>query len=99
MTLFADKKHFKVITNASSPRSLAIIPVIESTELDVFRDPKGNIPAPAALASALDRNFKTNLFVFFDNNNQLMFDLQFVEKQKADYILKVSQVFNGGCEL
>ena len=99
VTLYADKKHFKVITNASSPRSLAIIPVVESTELDLFHNPKGGLPAPAALASALDRSFKTNLFVFFDNNNQLMFELRFVEKEKADYILKVTQVFGGGCEL
>lgn len=99
VTLYADKKHFKVITNASSPRSLAIIPVVESTELDLLRNPKGGLPAPPALASALDRSFKTNLFVFFDNNNQLMFELRFVEKEKADYILKVTQVFSGGCEL
>ena len=98
-TLYADKKHFKVITNATSPRSLAIIPVVESTELDVFRNVKGGLPSPAELASALDRSFKTNLFVFFDNNNQLMFELRFVEKEKADYILKVTQVFNGDCEL
>ena len=99
VTLYADKKHFRIITNASSQRSLAVIPVIETTDLDVFRDAKGDLPAPGVLASALDRNFKTNLFVFFDHNNQLMFDLRFVEKQRADYILKVTQLFNGECEL
>ncbi len=99
VTLYADKKHFKVVTNASSPRSLAIIPTIESNELDVFRSPRGNLPSPSLLATALDRSFKTNLFVFFDNNNQMMFELRFVQKDKADYILKVSQVFNGDCEL
>lgn len=28
VTLFADKKHFKINTNAASPRSLAVIPVL-----------------------------------------------------------------------
>jgi hypothetical protein len=99
VTLYADKKHFKVVTNASSPRSLAIIPVVENSEMDIFRNGKGGLPSPAALAAALDRSFKTNLFVFFDNNNQLMFELHFVDKPKADYILKVTQVFTERCEL
>jgi hypothetical protein len=99
VTLYADKKHFKVATNASSPRSLAIIPVIEGSELDSFRDAHGSLPSPKVLAAALDRSFKTNLFVFFDNNNQLMLELRFVDKAKADYILKVTQLFNGDCEL
>lgn len=99
VTLYADKKHFKVVTNASSPRSLAIIPYFEPQELDVFRNAKGGLPTSDALASALDRNFKTNLFVFFENNNQLMFELRFVEKAKADYILKVTELFEGDCVL
>lgn len=99
VTLYADKKHFKVVTNATSPRSLAVIPVIESADLDHLGDAGAGTLAPAAQARALDGSFKTNLFVFFDNSNQLMFDLRFVEKEKADYILKVKQAFNGGCEL
>lgn len=98
-TLYADKKHFRIVNDSSSPRSLAIIPVVESSELDLFRDAKGVLPAAKALATALDRNFKTNFFVFFENNNQLMFELRFVEKEKADYILKVTQVFNEDCAL
>lgn len=98
-TLFADKKHFKIVSNATSPRSLAIIPFVEQSELDAFRTPGGALPAPAALASALNGSFKTNLFVFFDNNNQLMFELRFVEKSKADYIVKVTQSFNENCNL
>lgn len=99
VTLFADQRHFKIVTNPTSPRSLAVIPVVEPQELDAFRGRDGNLPGPAALANALNRSFKTNLFVFFDNNNQLMFDLNFVEKARADYILKVSEIFDGSCEL
>lgn len=99
VTLYADKKHFKIVTNASSPRSLAIIPVLESSDLDPFRDAKGELPSPAALAAALDRSYKTNLFVFFENNNQLMFELRFVEKKKSDYIVKVTETFTGDCSL
>lgn len=98
-TLYADKKHFKIVTNSTSPRSLAIIPVIEGSDLDPFRDARGALPSPSALASELNKNFKTNLFVFFDNNNQLMFELRFAEKKDADYILKVNEVFNGDCNL
>jgi hypothetical protein len=98
-TLYADRKHFKIVTNSSSNRSLAIIPVVEPSELDAFRDSKGRLPSPDALASALDRSFKTNLFVFFDHGNQLTFQLHFVDKNKADQILKVKQIFDGDCVL
>lgn len=99
VTLYADKKHFKVVTNSSSPRSLAIIPVIEGNELDSFGTGRSPLTNPTALVNFLNKSFRTNLFVFFDNNNQLMFELKFTEKQKADYILKVTQNFNGSCQL
>lgn len=99
VTLFADKKHFKVVTNSSSPRSLAIIPVIEGNELENFSIGHSLLANSAALVKFLNKSFRTNLFVFFDNNNQLMFELKFTEKPKADYILKVTQKFNGSCEL
>lgn len=99
VTLCADKAHFKIVTNASSPRSLAVIPVIEGRELDLFRDARGALPEPKSLANALDRNFNTNLFVFFDNHNQLMLELRFVAKPAADYILKVTETFSKDCEL
>lgn len=99
MTLFADKKHFKIVTNASSPRTLAIIPVIEGSEIESLT-PARTLPGHSeALAALLNRSFKTNLFVFFDNSNQLMFDLHFTVKSKADYILKVTQTFGGKCDL
>lgn len=99
VTLFADKKHFKVNTNSSAPRSLAIIPFVDSNEIEVFRNSSGHLPGPKDLATALDKSFKTNLFVFFKNQNQLMFEMRFVEKAKADYILKVKQVFRENCVL
>lgn len=99
VTLYADKRHFKINTNKTSPRSLAIIPFVEPSEIDAFRDQRGRLPSPESLAAVLDRSFKTNLFVFFEGNNQLMFQLRFVEKKKADYILKVNQVFKKDCVL
>lgn len=99
VTLYADKKHFKISTTSLSPRSLAIIPFVDTAELNDFRDAKGRLPSPEALASALNKSLKTNLFVFFDNNNQLMFELRFVEKKNADYLLKVKQLFNKNCFL
>lgn len=99
VTLFADKKHFKINTNAASPRSLAVIPVFESSELEQLQGGRAIPRSQMDLATLLDRNFKTNIFVFFENNNQLMFELRFVPKEKADYVLKVKQSFNGKCEL
>lgn len=99
VTLYADKKHFQISTNPSSPRSLAIIPFVEPNELDSFRDSQGKLPSPKDLAEVLDKSFRTNLFVFFENNNQLMFELRFVKKEKADHILKVTQIFNEDCVL
>ncbi len=99
VTLYADKTHFKINTNSTSPRSLAVIPFVDMNELNHFRDAKGKLPAAGLLAGHLDKSFRTNLFVFFENNNQLMFELRFVEKSKADYVLKVNQVYNRDCSL
>ena len=98
-TLYADKKHFKISTNSFSKRSLAIIPFITSQELNAFRNSKGELLSQRDLAKALDSSFKTNLFVFFKNSNQLMFELNFVEKKKADHILKIKQIFSEDCAL
>lgn len=98
-TLYADKKHFRVNSHPSAPRSLSVIPFVDSSEIDLFRDSTGLLPGPKRLAELLNQSFKTNLFVFFKNNNQLMFELRFVEKNKADNVLKVKQVFNEGCTL
>ncbi len=99
VTLHADKRHFKIHTTEHSSRSIAIIPFVESNELNAFRNGQGKLPSPKALAELLDKSFKTNLFVYFENDNQLMFDLRFVEKSKADYLVKVRQTFNERCVL
>ncbi len=99
VTLYADHRHFRINTNSLSPRSLAIIPFVEGSELNAFRDAQGRLPGPKALAEALDKSFKTNLFVFFEGQNQLMFQLRFVEKSRADYIVRVKQIFNQDCLL
>ncbi|PIT99303.1 MAG: hypothetical protein COT74_09875 [Bdellovibrionales bacterium CG10_big_fil_rev_8_21_14_0_10_45_34] len=94
LTLYADKIHFKISTNKVSKRSLAIIPDIKMREIESLRSTtKGHF------AQGLDKSFHTNLFVFFEGNAQLMFDLRFVEKEKADYIVKITQVFNEDCVL
>ncbi|MCB0361878.1 MAG: hypothetical protein KDD35_04115 [Bdellovibrionales bacterium] len=98
VTLYADKKHFKITTTPLSPRSLAIIPFVESSELDSLQASNKRLSAKM-LASELDEALKTNLVVIFENNNQLMFLLRFVEKDKADYLLTVKQVFNKDCKL
>lgn len=99
VTLYADKTHFKINTTPVAPRSISIIPFVDPAELNVFRDSRGKLPSQKALAIALDKSFKTNLFIFFDNDNQLMFELHFVEKKKADYLLKVKQTFKKDCVL
>lgn len=98
VTLFADQTHFKIVTNATASRSIAVIPVISSSEIDAIKNGRPNM-SNDALAAALDASFKTNLFVFFDNNNQLMFELRFVDKKRADYLVKVKQNFSQGCVL
>src|SRR5689334_24248379 len=75
VTLFADKKHFRISTNELAPRSLAVIPFIEASEVNRF-DSSPRRSSPRELAQLLDKNFKTNLFIFFEGNNQLMFDLR-----------------------
>lgn len=99
VTLYADKKHFKITTTSLSPRSLAIIPFVESSEIEALQSSQNKKLSPKGLASELDKSLKTNLFVFFDNSNQLMFQLRFVEKNKADYIVMVKQLFKKGCGL
>lgn len=91
VTLFADKTHFKIVTNPSSPRSVAIIPNVDPSELERL---KGR-----SIARVLDQNLKTNLFIIFAGSNQLMFDLRFVDKAKADYVVKVNQTFPEDCVL
>lgn len=95
LILHADDTHFKVSTNKFSPRSLAIIPHLENSEINQFGKPND----PKKLAESLNKHLKTNLFVFFDGTNQLMFELKFAPKNEADYVLKMTQKFDKGCSL
>jgi hypothetical protein len=103
LTLHADEEHFKIRANPNAKRSIAIIPFVEATSISqLFPNPHGGeplIPSGRAFAEKLDQAFKTNLFVFFKHSNQLMFELHFVEKTQADYILNVKQVFRKDCQL
>lgn len=99
LTLFADKKHFKINTNELAPRSLAIIPFFEGAEIETLSGRQSGSWSPDQLVRALNGAYKTNLFVFFEGQNQLMFELEFAPKAKADYILKVKQIFKGDCAL
>jgi hypothetical protein len=104
LTLHADEQHFKIRTNTEAPRSIAIIPNIEAATVSrLFPDPNSPgislVPTHKELVTALDRHLRTNLFVFFQRSNQLMFELGFSEKKKADYIVIVKQDFNKDCRL
>ena len=99
VTLHADQKHFKIYSNEVSKKSFAIIPTISAVEIENFGDGRNRALNSSELAHFLDNSFRTNLFVFFKNQNQLLFDLRFVEKSKADRVLKVSQDFSGDCNL
>jgi hypothetical protein len=98
VTLFADQTHFKVVTNGKANRSIAIIPLISSSEIEGIKNGHPGMSSEA-VAAALNASIKTNLFVFFENNNQLMFELRFADKKNADYMVKVKQVFTGECVL
>jgi len=104
LSLHADEQHFQIRTNEDAPRSIAIIPHIDSgtvNRLFPSQDPGGLpvTPSHRELVARLDENLRTNLFVFFRRSNQLMFELRFVEKSKADYIVNVRQEFNKDCRL
>ncbi|MDB5038596.1 MAG: hypothetical protein JWQ35_2124 [Bacteriovoracaceae bacterium] len=103
LTLHADEEHFKVKTTPEAKRSIAIIPFVDSATLaQLFqsrREENVIIPSPRVLAERLDAAYHTNLFVFFKNSNQLMFELRFVEKPKVDFILNVRQAFRKDCQL
>ncbi len=104
LSLHADDQHFKVHTNEAAPRSIAIIPNIDSqtvSQLFPQQSPGSTptIPSSRELVKKLDQNLRTNLFVFFKRSNQLMFELKFVEKSKADYIIHIKQTFSQECVL
>lgn len=97
-TLHADEEHFKVRSSPDAPRSIAVIPSISSQTL-AEAAARGQDPMGKAFMDSIDRAFSTNLFVFFKNSNQLVFQLRFVPKSQADNIVKVRQVFKRDCNL
>jgi len=104
LSLHADEQHFKIHTNEAAPRSIAIIPHVDSSTISRLfpqQEPQGAAgkPSHGELVSRLDESLRTNLFVFFKRSNQLMFDLRFVEKSRADYIVHIQQEFVGDCQL
>lgn len=99
MTLMADQQHFLVQGSKGAKRSIAIIPRIDPGEIKALWPDSMRLPTMAETIAAVDRAFRTNLFVFFNNSRQLMFELRFVEKPKVDFVVRVQEVFKKGCPL
>jgi len=99
LTFHADDQHFLLKADASAKRSIAIIPNIKEQEVRRLFPDSDRWPSSRAIAEALDRSYRTNLFVFFKSSTRLMFRLRFVDKPDADYVLKIKQVFGKGCSL
>ena len=98
LTFHADDQHFLVKADATAKRSLAIIPNIKEQEVKrLFNLDSETWPSSRAIAEALDRAYRTNLFVFFKSQNRLLFRLRFVDKAEADYVLKIKQTYRKGC--
>lgn len=98
VTYNGDEQNFKVRSTEDVPRSIVITPTITSESLAQSMSTHG-VRSEQEMMSRLDRTYSTNLFVFFKNANQLLFQLHFVDKQKADNIVRVHQVFKKDCNL
>lgn len=97
LTFHADEDHFLVRSSDSAKRTIAVIPHIKENELrQITHGDSGDSRLPSA--SELDRTFRTNLFVFFKGGSRLIFRLRFVEKDRADYVVRVRQSVKKGCE-
>jgi len=94
LTFHADEEHFLVKSSESAKRTIAIIPHIKESELRQISSSESRLPT----AGELDRALRTNLFVFFKSGSRLIFRLRFVEKDRADYVLRIRQVVKKGCE-
>ncbi len=99
LTFHADEEHFLVRSSDSAKRTLAIIPHVKEEELRRLTRQDEALPSGASLSKLLDRIFRTNLFVFFKNSSRLLFRFKFVEKERADYVLRIKQIYRKGCEL
>ncbi len=100
LTFHADDQHFILKADPSAKRSIAIIPNIKEQEVRrLFTSENEKWPSSRSIAEALDRAYRTNLFVFFKSSTRLMFRLRFVDKAEADYVLRVKEVYRKGCSL
>lgn len=99
LTLHADEEHFILKTHENAKRSIAILPQVTEQDLRKIFSQEGYSQAEPQLSQGLDKAFRTNLFVFFKNNQRLMFQLRFVPKTKADYVLRIRPEFKGGCRV
>lgn len=100
VTLHADEEHFILRTHENAKRSIAVLPQVTEADLrKILNDQDQSSKSDSQLASGLDRAFRTNLFVFFKNNQRLMFQLRFVQKSKADYVLRIRPEFKGTCRI
>lgn len=100
LTLHADEEHFILKTHENAKRSIAILPQVTEQDLRrIFSHQDGYSKSEGELAQGLDRAFRTNLFVFFKTNQRLMFQLRFVPKVQADYVLRIRPEFKGGCRI
>ena len=96
LTLVADETHYHIKTHENARRSIAILPAIQSDEIQRLTSSSGN-SNPSAVALLLDQTFQTNLFVYFKSNTRMIFQLRWVEKPKVDYVVKVRQTFRREC--
>lgn len=94
-TYNGDEQTFRIRSSEDAPRSVVITPTI--TPESLAQNMQGN--QPAQVMNRIDKTFSTNLFVFFKNSNQMLFQLRFVEKSKADNIIRVRQLFKKDCNL
>lgn len=99
LTLHADEEHFILKTHENAKRSIAILPQVTEQDLRKIFSQENYSKAEPQLSQGLDKVFRTNLFVFFKNNQRLMFQLRFVPKANADYVLRIRPEFKGGCRV
>lgn len=97
VTYNGDEQNFRIRSSEDVPRSIVITPTITP---ESFAQAVGSQSGRSSqMTNRLDRTYSTNLFVFFKNSNQLLFQLRFVDKAKADNIIRVRQIFKKDCNL
>lgn len=100
LTLFAEEKRYQIASNPQAPRSIAIIPRFspEDIERAAIRSSQRSL-SDKEVSKLLNEAFKTNLFVFFERQDQFLLSLQIVPKSQSDLIVKVHRKFSEDCVL